>query len=182
MFKGDQFSGSDPDSTAQILFLMKEIYGEDDVVWLKGVKLFEKFLDKVTVDVERGYYVASNGEKRENGIYHLTYLLLSSLVDSKRRIEAGYDLKDVRVNKIVQAILKSQRENGGWRPFWIQDSDPTYTVLALKLLIWLGAPEARGVEETGCNLHLTEDLANPKEMIDISPCNNLLSVNLKLSE
>jgi len=139
MFKGDQFSGSDPDSTAQILFLMKEIYGEGDVVWLKGVKLFEKFLDKVTVDVEKGYYIAPNGEKRENDIYHLTHLLLSSLVDSKRRIEAGYDLKDVRVNKIVQAILKSQREDGGWRPFWIQDSDPTYTVLALKLLIWLGA-------------------------------------------
>ena len=139
MFKGDQFSGSDPDSTAQILFLMKDIYGEGDVVWLKGVKLFEKFLDKVTVDVEKGYYIAPNGEKRENDIYHLTHLLLSSLVDSKRRIEAGYDLKDVRVNKIVQAILKSQREDGGWRPFWIQDSDPTYTVLALKLLIWLGA-------------------------------------------
>lgn len=139
MFKGDQFSGSDPDSTAQILFLINEIYGDGDAVWLKGVKLFEKFLDEVTVDVEKGYYIAPNGERRENDIYHLTHLLLSSLVDSKRRIEAGYDLKDVRVNKIVQAILKSQREDGGWRPFWVQDSDPTYTVLALKLLMWLGA-------------------------------------------
>jgi len=118
---------------------MKEIYGEDDVVWLKGIRLFEKFLDKVAIDVKRGYYTARNGEKRENDIYHLTHLLLSSLVDSKRRIEAGYNLNDVRVNKIVQAILKSQREDGGWRPFWTRESDSAYTVLTLKLLVWLDA-------------------------------------------
>lgn len=139
MFKEDGFRGSDPDSTAQILFMMKEIYGEDDVVWLKGIRLFEKFLDKVAIDVKRGYYTARNGEKRENDIYHLTHLLLSSLVDSKRRIEAGYNLNDVRVNKIVQAILKSQREDGGWRPFWTRESDSAYTVLTLKLLVWLDA-------------------------------------------
>lgn len=136
MFKKDRFR-EDPDSTAQILFMIKEIYGEDDAAWLKGVKLFERFLDEVARDAERGYYIAPNGEKRENDIYHLTHLLLSSLVDSKRRIEAGYNLNDARVNKIVQAILKTQHEDGGWRPFWTQDSDPTYTVLTLKLLVWL---------------------------------------------
>lgn len=137
MFKGTQFR-EDPDSTAQILFMMKEIYGEDDTLWLKGIKLFENFLDQMALDVERGYHIAPIGEKRENDIYHLTHLLLSSLVDSKRRIEAGYNLDDVRVNKIVQAILNSQREDGGWRPFWTRNSDPTYTVLTLKLLVWLG--------------------------------------------
>ena len=105
---------------------------------LKGIKLFEKFLDEVAADAEKGYYIAPNGEKRENDIYHLTHLLLSSLVDSKRRIEAGYNLNDVRVNKIVHAIVKSQREDGGWRPFWAPSSDPTYTMLTLKLLVWLG--------------------------------------------
>lgn len=138
MFKGDRFRGSDPDSTAQILFMMKGIYGVDDTVWVKGIKLFEKFLDQAALDAERGYYTASTGERRENDIYHLTHLLLSSLVDSKSRIEAGYDLNDVRVNKIVQAVLKSQREDGGWRPFWTRNSDPTYTVITLKLLVWLG--------------------------------------------
>ena len=138
MFKKDQFRGSDPDSTAQILFMMREIYGEKDAVWLKGIKLFEKFLDEVAADAEKGYYIAPNGEKRENDIYHLTHLLLSSLVDSKRRIEAGYNLNDVRINKIVHAILKSQREDGSWRPFWTPNSDPTYTMLTLKLLVWLG--------------------------------------------
>lgn len=132
----EQF-GEDPDSTAQILFMMKEIYGEKDAIWLKGYRLFEKFLDELTFDVEREYYVASTGEKRENDIYHLTHLLISSLVDSKRRLEAGYNLQDARINKIVQAILKSQRKDGGWRPFWTQHSDPTYTVLTLKLLVWL---------------------------------------------
>lgn len=137
MFKRERFQRSDPDSTAQILFMMKEIYGEENPIWLKGVKLFEKFLDEVAIDAERGYYIAPIGETRENDIYHLTHLLLSSLTDSKRRIEAGYNSNDVRVGKIVQAIIKSQRGDGGWRPFWTRYSDPAYTVLALKLLVWL---------------------------------------------
>lgn len=138
MFKKDRF-GSDPDSTAQTLFMMREIYGEDDTVWLKGVKFYEKCLDGVAKDAERGYYIAPDGKKREDDIYHLTHLLLSSLVDPKRRIEAGYDLNDERVKQIVQAIFETQREDGGWRPFFSEESSPTYTLLTLKLLAWLGA-------------------------------------------
>ncbi len=141
MFKRDGFPKSDPDSTAQILFMMREIYGEDDPVWLKGIELYENALDRMASDSEKGYYIAPNGDRRENDIYHLTHLLLSSLVDSQRRIQAGYNLDDERVRKIVQATLKSQREDGGWCPFWTKRSDPTYTVLALKLLVWLGAVE-----------------------------------------
>jgi hypothetical protein len=134
MFEGDGFEGSDPDSTAQITFLMKDVYGGDDPVYLKGRKLFESFLDSVASDAEREYYVAPNGEKRENDIYHLTHLLLSSLVDKNSRIKTGYDLSDERVKKIVGAIVDSQCEDGGWRPFWANKSDPVYTMLTLKLL------------------------------------------------
>ena len=134
MFEGAGFEGSDPDSTAQITFLMKDVYGEDDPIYLESKKLFESFLDDVARDAERGYYLAANGEKRENDIYHLTHLLLSSLVDKNRRIEAGYDLNDERVKKIVGAIVDSQLDDGGWRPFWADKSDPVYTVLTLKLL------------------------------------------------
>ncbi len=141
MFEGNGFEGSDPDSTAQITFLMKDTYGEDDPVYLRGKKLFEKFLDDVAGDAERGYYLAPNGRKRGNDIYHLTHLLLSSLVDKDRRIEAGYDLSDERVKRIVEAIVDSQLEDGGWRPFWADRSDPVYTVLTLKLLVLVGALE-----------------------------------------
>ena len=139
MFEGAGFEGSDPDSTAQITFLMKDVYGEDDPVYLRGKKLFERFLDDVARNADRGYYVAPNGEKRENDIYHLTHLLLSSLVDKNRRIEAGYDLSDERVKKIVEAVVDSQLEDGGWRPFWADKSDPVYTVLTLKLLASMDA-------------------------------------------
>jgi hypothetical protein len=139
MFEGAGVEGSDPDSTAQITVLMRNIYGEDDPVYLKGKKLFESSLDDVARDAERGYYTALNGEKRENDIYHLTHLLLSSLVDKNSRIEADYDLNDKRVQKIVKAIVDSQLEDGGWRPFWSDNSDPVYTVLTLKLLASLGA-------------------------------------------
>lgn len=139
MFEGDGFKGSDPDSTAQILFMIREIYGENDPVYLKGKPFFEKHLDELAKDAERGYYTALNGGKRENDIYHLTHLLGSSLVDKNRRVEASYDLKDKRVKKIVKAILDSQREDSGWSPFWTEESSPVYTMLTLKLLVWVRA-------------------------------------------
>ena len=49
----------------------------------------------------------------------------------------GYDLSDERVKKIVGAIISSQLEDGGWRPFWADKSDPVYTVLTLKLLAFM---------------------------------------------
>jgi len=137
MYGNDSFI-VDPDSTAQILFMFKEIYGEEDLAYVKGIRFFEKCLDAVAVDAERGYHVEPNGKRVENDVYHLTHLLLSSLVDTERRLQAGYDLRDERVRKIVQAILENQREDGGWRPFWTACSSPTYTVLTLKLLTWLG--------------------------------------------
>jgi hypothetical protein len=147
MFKNDGFRGSDPDSSAQILFMMREIYSEDAPVWVKGVELFEKSLNKVALDAERGYYHDPSGKRRDLDIYHLTHVLLSSLVDSNGRIEAGYDLGDPRVKKIVDAIVRTQHEDGGWKPFWTEESDPTYTVLALKLLVWLGVPDLSELRE-----------------------------------
>jgi hypothetical protein len=138
MFKRDRFR-ADPDSTAQILFMMRGIYGEDDEAWLRGGGFFERSLDGVAADVEKGHYTAADGKRRENDIYHLTHLLLSSLVDSAGRIKAGYDLTDERVRRVVQVIFETQREDGAWRPFFTEESSPTYTVLTLKLLAWLGA-------------------------------------------
>lgn len=137
MFVRNSFR-EDPDSTAQILFLMKEVYGKKDSIWHKGISTYEKFLNDLVTDVERGYCIKSTGERVPNDIYHLTHLLLSSLVDTKSRIEAGYDLTDERIKKIVQAIIDSQIENGGWIPFWSDKPDPVYSVLTLKLLVWLG--------------------------------------------
>ncbi len=74
MFEGDRF-GEDSDSSAQILFLMKDIYGTDNSIWIKGIKRFEEFLDNMVVDIERGYFTPSTGGKRRNDIYHLTYYI-----------------------------------------------------------------------------------------------------------
>ena len=136
MFEGNGFEGSDPDSTARITFLMKEVYGENDPVYLKGRQLTEKFLDKLAEDAERGYYVAPNGKKRTNDIYHLTHLFLAPLVDTEKRVKSNCDLDDKRIKKIMKAIINTQCKDGGWRPFWSNESDPAYTVLALKQLNW----------------------------------------------
>lgn len=155
MFEGNGFEGSDPDSTARITFLMKEVYGENDPVYLKGRQLTEKILDEVAKDAERGYYVAPNGEKRTNDIYHLTHLFLASLVDTKKRIESSCDLNDKRIKGIMKAIINTQCTDGGWRPFWSNESDPIYTVLALKLLYWTSTLKTKELKvwiKTSCGI------------------------------
>jgi prenyltransferase beta subunit len=124
-------SDPDPDTTTEVAFLMRELYGEDDEVYKRGKEWFEQYLTELAEDAERGYYLYQ-GERKENDIYHLTHLL-DELI-----IKAGYNLCDPRVQKIAAAICETQRADGGWRVFWAEGSDPGYTVYALELLIRLG--------------------------------------------
>jgi len=137
---GDQQNGTgDPDATAQITFLMGEIYGDRDPAYLKGRELFESYLDECVRDVERGYRVRfRDGKREELDAYHLTHLLLSWLLNPPRRLQSGYDASDLRVRQVMEALVGIQRGDGGWRPFWAEESDPVYTVLAVKVLVLSG--------------------------------------------
>ncbi len=136
---GTEDRQSDPDATAQIAFLMGEIYGEDDPAYLKGRELFERYLDECARDADRGYWVRlRDGEKEELDGYTLTHLLLSWLPDRPRRLQSGYDASDPRVRRMMEALLEIQREDGGWRPFFAAESSPVYTVLAIKVLVLSG--------------------------------------------
>jgi hypothetical protein len=128
----------DPDSSAQITFLMKDLFGEEDPLYKRGIALFEKHLNQIAKDVEQGFCLIKE-EREENDIYHLTHLLGQSFFSGKRSAEAGYNVKDNRVKKIVEGIIKIQRDDGGFRPFWSQESDPLYTGLVLKIFLWVGA-------------------------------------------
>ncbi|MHA1827357.1 MAG: prenyltransferase/squalene oxidase repeat-containing protein [Candidatus Heimdallarchaeaceae archaeon] len=131
-------NSSDPDSTAQILFMLRDLYGTESFSWHKGLSLFEKFLTERAQEAIQGYYIdPSTKEKKRNDIYSLSHLLLSSLVDKGRRIKAGYKMNDSRVKHIVKEIIEIQNEDGGWNPFWKEESDPIYTVLAVKMLVLL---------------------------------------------
>jgi len=146
----DRQSVSDPDSTAQITFLMGEVGGEDDPAYLRGRELFERYLDECAQDVERGYWVRSrNGEKGDLDVYHLTHLLLSWLLDPPRRFESGYDASDPRVGRMMEALIEIQREDGGWRPFWSEESSPVYTALAVKVLVLSGMLAREEVGDPG---------------------------------
>jgi hypothetical protein len=137
---GDQRgSTGDPDSTAQITFLMGEIYGDDDPVYLRGRELFETHFDECVQDVERGHRIRlRDGQRVELDGYTLTHLLLSWLLDQPRRIQSGYDVSDPRVRRMMEALIGIQREDGGWRPFWSEESSPVYTALAVKVLALSG--------------------------------------------
>lgn len=130
---------SDPDATAQIAFLMGELYGQDDPTYRRGRVLFESHLDKCVQDVERGYWVRwRDGKKEALDVYTLTHLLLSWLLDEPRRFQRGYDASDRRVRRMMEVLTDLQREDGGWRPFWAEESDPAYTLLATKCLVLAG--------------------------------------------
>ncbi len=137
---GDQRGATgDPDSTSQITFLVGELYGEDDPVYLRGRELFERHLDEAVQDVERGYRIRlRDGQREELDGYTLTHLLLSWLLDPPRRIQRGYDVSDPKVRRMMEALIEIQREDGGWRPFWSEESSPVYTTLAVKVLILSG--------------------------------------------
>ena len=126
----------DPDSSAQITFLMRDLLGEEDTLYKRGIALFERHLDQMAQDAEEGFWYRK-GEKEENDIYHLTHLLGQSLFSGKRGADAGYTIKDRRVKKIIEAIIKIQRDDGGFRPFWSKKSDPLYTGLVLKIFLWV---------------------------------------------
>lgn len=116
MSETEAFQRLDPETTARIAYLMKENCDEDDPVCLRSKRLVESSLDNIAKDAESGYYVASNGERTENDIYHLTHLILTPLIDMKRRVETSYEPRDTRKKKIAKAIAESQRADGGWRP------------------------------------------------------------------
>lgn len=137
----------DPDSTAQITFLLGEIYGKDNSTYVNGRKLLDRFFDDCIQDIERGYRIKlRDGKKEDLDVYYLTHLLLSSLVDLPRRIEGGYDVSDPRVKRMMETLIDIQREDGGWRPFWADESDPGYTVLGVKSLILSGVLTRKDLE------------------------------------
>jgi hypothetical protein len=116
---------------------MGELYGADDPIYLKGRQLFEGHLDECARDVERGYRIRPrDGEREQPEVYHLTHLLLSWWLDPPRRFRSGYDASDPRVRRMMEALVDIQREDGGWRPFYAEESSPLYTLLAVKALIW----------------------------------------------
>lgn len=143
----------DPDSSAQITFLMKDLFGEEDPLYKRGIALYEEHLTETEKDAEAGFSYRK-GQKEEierseihrNDIYHLTRLLGQSFFFGKRSADAGYNVKDKRVKKIVKAIIETQGEDGGWRPYWSKKSDPTYTALVIKIFFWIGALQKKKIK------------------------------------
>jgi hypothetical protein len=136
LFEGEE--QIDPDSGAQITFLMKDLLGAEDTLYKRGVELHEKHLDQRATDAKEGFNFFT-GEKRENDIYHLTHLLGQSFFSGQRSAEAGYTVKDKRVKRIAEAMVEIQREDGGFRPFWSKKSDTLYTGLVLRIFLWIRA-------------------------------------------
>ncbi len=135
----------DPDSSAQITFLMKDLLGGEDTLYKRGIALFEEHLDKIAKDAEQGFLLR-DGKKEENDVYHLTYLLGQSIFTGKRGADAGYRVRDRRVKKILEGIISIKREDGGFRPYWSKESDPLYTAIVLKIFLWVGAMKKKEIK------------------------------------
>ena len=55
---------------------------------------------------------------------------------------------------MMEALIQAQREDGGWRPFWSEESSPVYTALAVKVLV-LSGMLARGDLEADIKAYAT---------------------------
>lgn len=145
--KTDDDTG-DPDSTAQIAFLMREIYGDEDPSYRTGRARFEQALEKCAQDADRGYWIRPiDGSRAALDAYHLTHLFLSHLLDPPRRFQTGYDVRDPRAKRILEALVEIQQADGGWRSFWSKESGPLYTALAVRVLMLSGAVSGDTLKE-----------------------------------
>ena len=145
----------DPDPTAQITFLLGEICGYDDPVYQMGKSRFESYLAACAHDVERGYLIRGcDGKKQQNDVYQLTHLLLSWILDPPRRFSHGYAVRDPRVKRMMEALIAIQAQDGGWRPFWAEESSAIYTVLAIKVLVLSGMLTRKNLD-AGVNFDIT---------------------------
>jgi len=129
----------DPDSTAQIAFLLRELGGPDDPSFAAARKRLDADLTEAAETAARGYWVTDDGLQMPLDAYSLTYPVLASATDPPRRIRAGYDISDPRVKSLMVRLIDIQRDDGGWRPFWKDVSCPMQTVVALKVLAGTGA-------------------------------------------
>jgi len=138
----------DPDAMAQVTFLLGALFGVDDPQYRRGRELYEDFLNETAADAERGYRIReSDGSREDVEVYGLTHLLLSWLGDRPRRIHAGYDVHDRRVQSLMKALLACQADDGGWRPFWSDESSPLYAALAAKTLGLTGVVPMQDVRD-----------------------------------
>lgn len=137
----DGMDEPDPDSSTTTTFLLQEVYGENDPAVQRGLLYYERCLSQVARDAQQRYYEV-RGERRGLDVYHLVDTVLEF-----EAAEAGYDISDERVNCIVEAVVDIQRRDGGWRPFWMEESDPGHTVRTVRALVWVGALEREELSE-----------------------------------
>lgn len=140
-FEGDitvqRGAWGDPDCTAQVTFLMKQIYGDSDSVVRKGRRLLELFLDQCVKDIERGYWIRlKDGKKEPTEVYGLCRLFISSLNDDPERLHSLFNVDDKRVQRIFEALIDIQRADGGWKTHSSPQSRPDHTLMAVKVLAW----------------------------------------------
>lgn len=125
----------DPDSSTSVTFLLYNIYGEADPVVQEGIAYYERCLAEIAQDAQQRYYEV-RGERRGLDVYHLVDTVLEPGAAA-----LGYTMGDERIVAIVDALVDIQRRDGGWRPFWKEESDPRYTIYTLRALVWVGALE-----------------------------------------
>lgn len=123
----------EPDSSSLITFLLADLYGENDPAVQQGRLYYERCLTRISKDAQQRYYEV-RGERCGLDVYHLVDSVLEP-----QAAAAGYDMNDERIAHIIEAVADIQRRDGGWRPFWLEESDPTYTAYTVRALVWVGA-------------------------------------------
>lgn len=111
----------DPDSTVGTGNFLAAFYGTNHPSFLRAKKIFEQRLTELAEKVQR---------KTIDDAYDLTHLILDEATNYM------YSLDDERVRKVLEMLVKVQREDGGWKTFYSGGkSDVPITVYALQVLV-----------------------------------------------
>jgi len=112
--------GPDPDSTAGIADFLAPMLGKQHATVTRAKKMFESNLANLLSKLEK---------ERIKDAYELTHLVF----DTPRNIM--YQKGDNRITKLLEALVKAQRQDGGWLTFYSEGkSDAPITVFALQVL------------------------------------------------
>ncbi len=123
----------DPDSTVGIGNFLVTVYGNNYPSVVRARRIFEERIAGLAAKVKH---------ETVDDAYELTHLVFDEFPNYM------YNLDDMRVRRVLEALVHVQREDGGWKTFYsCGKSDAAISVYALRVLVSHGIISKETLQE-----------------------------------
>lgn len=123
----------DPDSTVGIGNFLARLHGTSHHSFLKAKAIFEERMSVLAQKV---------AHETVDDAYELTHLVFEDAPNFM------YDEGDERVERVLEALVRAQREDGGWKTFYSgEKSDAAITAYSLEVLVLHGVIDKSDLQE-----------------------------------